>query len=127
MDVMNPLEEHITAALHRLDELYPSTTNVKNALKEWFATELRAMRERCEKERYWSPCVGCPEGHPSFWKTVVESKAWDAWYEYQCSLPASHPERFDIDECQECGYISPEHFKAFLAFTALKDELPAKE
>jgi len=56
---------------------------------------------------YNAPCPGCPDGHPSFWKTVVESPEWKAWV-------ASRPS-YDIAECEEVGIISKKHFEDFLA------------
>jgi hypothetical protein len=40
-------------------------------------------RARAEKDAWCAECAGCPEGHPTFWKTVVESTQWKAWEEEQ--------------------------------------------
>lgn len=56
--------------------------------------------------------IPCSDGnHSSFWKSVVESKQWRAWREPACKRG------WDWDECSECGWISAEHFQAFLKFT----------
>ncbi len=62
---------------------------------------------------YNSPCGGCPEGHASFWKTVIESPQWKAWVE---SRPS-----YDISECEALGIMGKEHFQDFMKFVlALK-------
>ena len=63
-------------------------------------------------DKYEHACGGCKDPHASFWKTVTESEEWEAWYKY------NHGEnlKFDVDECQTCGWISPEHWKAFISF-----------
>lgn len=61
----------------------------------------------------------CSDGsHPSFWKTVVTSPQWKRW-EIEVSRrlsTASALPVFDVDECQECNWLSPEHFQEFLKF-----------
>lgn len=57
---------------------------------------------------YNLPCDGCKDGHPSFWKTIVESDEWKAW-------EASRPS-YDFAECEELGIMGKEHFKAFIDF-----------
>ena len=64
--------------------------------------------EQAEKDRWWTPCSGCKDGHPSFWKTVVESKEWQDWEK------VANKKGFDCDESRECGWFSPQHFRAFL-------------
>ena len=72
--------------------------------------------ETCEKARYVWACGWCGF-HPSFWKTIVESKEWKLWYEEQKRrLSADGEKLFDVDASQECGFMSPEHFKEFLGF-----------
>jgi len=63
------------------------------------------------KNDYHSDCEGCPDGHSSFYKTIVESDEWAAWEK------VAHEHGFDVPESQECGWLSPEHWQAFLAFT----------
>ena len=67
----------------------------------------------------------CKDGeHESFWRTVVTSPEWIAWEKEvarRLRRLANGATRktgpvFDVDECQECGWISPEHFHAFLQF-----------
>ena len=67
--------------------------------------------DTCISARYWEPCRGCTDGHPSFWKTIVESKEWKAWEK------VANEKGFDYDESRECGWFSPSHFKAFLEYT----------
>lgn len=69
----------------------------------------------CDKCLYfWYNQLGsdCAGGHSSFWKTVIESKAWLAWKEY-----AEPKMRFDFMENEELGIISPKHFEEFLKYT----------
>lgn len=79
---------------------------------------LHQQRGNMEKERYWSPCVGCKDGHPSFWKTIVESAEWTEWEKEQRKRFRTEEKIgcYDIDECRGCGWISPSHFKEFLDF-----------
>ena len=60
---------------------------------------------------YWQPCEGCPNGHNSFWKTIVESKEWKEWEK------VAYENGFDWSESTECGWLSPQHFQAFLDWT----------
>lgn len=69
-------------------------------------------------ENHWA--YRCSDGdHASFWKTVVSSPAWAAWREevYRRMSEEDYRGAFDIDECQECNWISAAHFEAFLDFT----------
>ena len=53
----------------------------------------------------------CSDGiHESFWKTVITSSQWEAWEK------VAGKEGWDTDECRECGWISPQHFQAFIKF-----------
>ena len=77
--------------------------------------------------RYFEQCGGCPEGHSSFWKTVIESPQWAKWEKEQVNrfhkteIPGL--DRFDYDESRECGWISQKRFQEFLKFvTAQQDE-----
>jgi hypothetical protein len=72
---------------------------------------LEVQADQLEKERYWVACAGCPEGHSSFWKTVVESEYWKQWTEY-----ANKNQLYDVDECRECGWIGKSHFDAFIDY-----------
>jgi hypothetical protein len=63
-----------------------------------------------EHSCYWSPCSGCPDGHASFWKTIVESNEWREWEKI------AYKKGFDSDESRECGLFSPRHFQAFIKF-----------
>lgn len=73
----------------------------------------------------------CSDGfRDSFWKTVVESPQWGAWKTHvfenlnesisidefaDMGWHERHP-IFDVDECEEYGWISQEHFQAFVRF-----------
>lgn len=63
----------------------------------------------------------CSDGdHNSFWKSVVESPQWYAW-EKENAKRMNHTDGptkdcYDVDECRECGWISPAHFRSFLDF-----------
>lgn len=57
--------------------------------------------------------------YPSFWKTIVESKEWKLWYKEQMRRFADDARTegvFDIDESQECGWMSPGHWEEFVKF-----------
>ena len=49
------------------------------------------------------------ESHPTFTQTICQSKEWKAWEE------AAYM-RFDVAESRECGWLSPEHWAAFVEF-----------
>ena len=76
--------------------------------------------------------IPCSDGsHPTFWKTVVESPQWLAWenevarrFHVMVTENVDVLGVFDVDECRECGYISPKHFQDFLRFTVKKENLP---
>lgn len=77
--------------------------------------------ENCEKERYLSPCAGCRDGHPSFWKTIIESKYWKLWEKENSrrlkKLCNGGKEKcYDVDECRELGAFGKEHFEEFIKF-----------
>lgn len=80
----------------------------------------RMMKGRVLKtgwdERHW--VYRCSDGpHNSFWKTVVTSRQWEKW------STKARRHGFDVDECRECGYLSPKHFQAFLKFVRLLNGL----
>lgn len=56
---------------------------------------------------YNSPCSGCPEGHASFWKTIIESPEWKAWEK------VGH---YDFPECECLGIMSKGHWEDFVKF-----------
>lgn len=61
----------------------------------------------------------CSDGfHNSFWATVIESPQWDLWEKevYRRFHTESKEGVWDVDECRECNWISPEHFQDFLKF-----------
>jgi hypothetical protein len=70
-------------------------------------------------DRYLTPCSGCfaQGGHPSFWKTVIESPQWDKWKKY-----AWKKMLYDFPEVEELGCISPKHFQEFIAFVIKKSQ-----
>lgn len=67
----------------------------------------------CLKAYYHQPCKGCPEGHNSFWQTVVESPQWKEWRKYAFR---DHM-LYDFPEVEEGGIISPKHFQDFIEYT----------
>ena len=74
--------------------------------------------DTCMADRYCHACPGCKGGHPSFWKTVIESPQWAKWKEYAWKKKLL----YDFPEVEELGCISPGHFQQFLKFT-LKQKL----
>lgn len=76
-------------------------------------------------EDHWQYyCEGCNEYHPSFWKTVTESRQWKAWQKEQeeraikckCFDKVCTCKVFDIAESTECNALSPEHWSEFVKF-----------
>ncbi|MEK6819013.1 MAG: hypothetical protein AABY10_03710 [Nanoarchaeota archaeon] len=59
---------------------------------------------------YNQECKGCPEGHSSFWKTLIESDEWKKWKEFNNNT------NWDFSENEELGILSAKHFKSFLNF-----------
>lgn len=49
-------------------------------------------------------------GNPTYYGTVVGSKAWQEWEK------VAHEHGYDWHESVETGWLSPEHFEAFLAW-----------
>lgn len=74
------------------------------------------------KYYYCSPCSGCG-CHPSFWKTIIESKQWKLWQEEQDRRMAEDNCKgcYDMSEVEELGIISPEHWRDFLLFVGDKN------
>ena len=68
-----------------------------------------------EEKHGWDENGGvyhCSDGeHPSWWLSIVKTPQWEAWYKH-----ASKNMLYDVDECQECGWMSEAHAKDFLAF-----------
>ena len=79
----------------------------KEALKQYIRSLLAAKTEEVLEHYYNAPCSGCPEGHPSFWKTITESEEWKEW---------SNVAKYDMPECGECGFISKKHWHDFIKF-----------
>lgn len=84
----------------------------------------------CEKARYWQPCMGCKDGHFSFWATITRSPEWKLWEEEISRRINKHNKKksriytgvWDIDECQECGWISKEHWADFVKFIKKRND-----
>ena len=55
--------------------------------------------------------------NPTFYDTVVHSKEWKAWEEYLHQEAMQDRLHFDIDESIECGWLSENHWNAFIKFT----------
>jgi hypothetical protein len=68
--------------------------------------------DKCLSAYYWHLCEGCKDGHPSFWKTVIESPQWKEWREYNFKDNLL----YDFSEVEELGIISKKHFQDFLNF-----------
>ena len=74
---------------------------------------------------YCSPCGGCKDGHPSFWKTVIESPQWLKWREELEKrmkrgkiVKGKFSENvYDLCEVEELGILGEKHFQDFLKFT----------
>ena len=79
---------------------------------------LKETEEKVEKDRWCSDCAGCPEGHSSFWKTIVESEEWQKWEKEQNRLFSSREMEkcFDYDESRETGWLGKEHWRSFVEF-----------
>lgn len=63
-------------------------------------------------------CDGCPNGHPTFWETVITSPQWIKW-EKEVSKrmnKKTHDGVWDVDESRETNVISQEHFQDFIKF-----------
>ena len=67
----------------------------------------------CMYSWYHQDCPGCPEGHNSFWQTVIESKEWKEWRIYQ----DKRGWEWDFSENEGLGLISSAHWTAFIKFT----------
>ena len=67
---------------------------------------------------YNSPCPGCPEGHESFWKTIIESDEWKEW---------SKIGQRDFPECEELGIMSKGHWEEFKKFIFSKEVKELKD
>lgn len=63
-----------------------------------------------DKDHYLYKCSGCPEGHNSFWKTIIESPQWKKWEKI------ANKKGYDYCECSECGWMSQKHFQEFIKF-----------
>lgn len=65
--------------------------------------------------------------NPTFYDTVTTSPEWKAWQDEQArrafvlsnrgGTPHHVPPVYDMAEVMECGWISKEHFQAFMDFT----------
>jgi len=55
--------------------------------------------------------------YPTFYDTVIHSKEWKAWAEYLHKEALEERLHFDIDESIECGWLSENHWNAFIEFT----------
>lgn len=53
----------------------------------------------------------------TFYDTIIASKEWQDWEK------VAEERGFDYAESKECGWLSPEHWRAFVDFIKqLKDE-----
>ena len=60
--------------------------------------------------------------NPTFYQTVVASPEWQVWVEKNEREP-----KFDVNESMETGWLSPEHFAAFLEWVGAKKEETVRE
>ena len=67
------------------------------------------------------------EPNDSFYRTIVDSPEWKVWYKEMmrrmevANKVMNYKGCYDIDEAQECGVISPGHWKEFIRFTVQKE------
>ena len=69
------------------------------------------------REYYHQKCKGCPKGHNSFWKTIIESKEWKDWKLFNELRVIKS--KWDFSDCEELGILSPSHWHAFIRFLIL--------
>jgi len=55
--------------------------------------------------------------NPTFYDTVINSKEWKAWAEHLHQEALQERLHFDIAESVECGWLSENHWNAFIEFT----------
>lgn len=55
---------------------------------------------------------------PTFFRTITESPVWKDWVRYQ----ESEAHEYDVNESMELGFISPEHWEAFMRY--IQDQKP---
>lgn len=51
-----------------------------------------------------------PKIRPTFFRTMIDSPQWQAWTEH------AEAQGFSTVESMELGFLSPEHFQAFITF-----------
>lgn len=95
-------------AREELDLIMPTNAS---EIKDFIDSLIDKVSKAKDEERWCGTCKGCSNGHPSFWKTIVQSKEWGKWYKH-----ASKNHLFDVDESQECGWMSLNHWNSFLEF-----------
>lgn len=121
MTNQTPTEERLREWLATYTLQFSTDSDVREKMTEDIVRHcLLAKQEALEEQglyRYWEPCDGCKDGHPSIWKTLVESPQWKAWYDH-----ASKNMLYDVDESQELGVMSPKHFQDFMRFSSQEAE-----
>lgn len=70
------------------------------------------MCDDCMSAYYHQSCEGCPDGHNSFWQSVIESEQWKKWRKHAWEDKML----YDFPEVEETGIISAKHFQDFLKF-----------
>jgi hypothetical protein len=64
-------------------------------------------------------CWKCPKENPTIEHTFLSSKEWRAWYnEVYRRMKKGLKDVWDVDETQECGWMSEGHWKSFIKFTS---------
>lgn len=85
-------------------------------------------------EKYWDnflrayycqKCEGCPDGHSSFWKTIIESKEWEEWKKYNFKI--SPYGNWDFSACEETGIMSKEQWKALVEWLKRSEKIKNKK
>jgi hypothetical protein len=61
------------------------------------------------------------EKHPTYNRTIMDSPQWKEWE------GVAHTKGFDFHESQETGWLSQEHFQAFLQFVGDMRERTTKK
>lgn len=82
------------------------------------------IKELKKTDNKWnSDCSGCAGGHPSFWKTIIESPQWKKWEKEQSRrwdlLAGNKKVRkgvYDMPEVEECGWLGEKHWQDFVRF-----------
>ena len=103
--------------VHKIfDEIKENQKSMNNGIV--FSTPSQSEEvppEHCHNKHGWDMDEGvyyCSDGtHLSWWRAIQSTPEWKQWYNY-----ASKNHLYDVDECQECGWMSAKHAKDFMNF-----------